>query len=229
MWRRSPGLVQTSPDRVREMIQRFNDLGMHRWNWVGGWPARQITTSDRGLIVETAKTGQTRGVARSRTGRSASSSTTGRPRRAGRCVWVGNGCDRSWSWRASRSADQDVEGVARSVEGGEAGSDRAAASNMSVTARSRSMSSGRSRSSRWAERRGRRTASPSGCGRTTTSRMARGSSTFATRSVRISWPERSNRARDPCDAARDARRSGPVSMTAGRSTSSWTTSTTTRP
>lgn len=50
-------LVQTSPDRVREMIHRFNDLGMASLDpqWAGGRP-RQITTTDRELIVETAKT-----------------------------------------------------------------------------------------------------------------------------------------------------------------------------
>ncbi len=49
-------LVQTSPDRVREMIHRFNDLGMRSLDpqWAGGRP-RQITTTDRVLIVETAK------------------------------------------------------------------------------------------------------------------------------------------------------------------------------
>jgi transposase len=50
-------LVQTSPDRVREMIHRFNDLGMRSLDpqWAGGRP-RQITTGDRQVIVETAKT-----------------------------------------------------------------------------------------------------------------------------------------------------------------------------
>ena len=50
-------LVQTSPDRVREMIHRFNDVGMRSLDprWAGGRP-RQITTSDREFIVETAKT-----------------------------------------------------------------------------------------------------------------------------------------------------------------------------
>jgi transposase len=49
-------LVQTSPDRVREMIHRFNDLGMRSLDpqWAGGRP-RQITTTDRQLIVEAAK------------------------------------------------------------------------------------------------------------------------------------------------------------------------------
>ena len=50
-------LVQTSPDRVREMIHRFNDLGMRSLDpqWAGGRP-RQITTTDRQLIVKTATT-----------------------------------------------------------------------------------------------------------------------------------------------------------------------------
>lgn len=50
-------LVQTSPDRVREMIHRFNDLGMRSLDpqWAGGRP-RLITTTDRAVIVETATT-----------------------------------------------------------------------------------------------------------------------------------------------------------------------------
>ncbi len=54
---RSPGLVQTSPDRVREMIHRFNDLGMRSLDpqWAGG-RSRQITTTDRALVVKTATT-----------------------------------------------------------------------------------------------------------------------------------------------------------------------------
>ena len=54
-------LVATSPDRVREMIHRFNDLGMRSLDpqWAGGRP-RLITTTDRALIVETAKTRPTK-------------------------------------------------------------------------------------------------------------------------------------------------------------------------
>ena len=50
-------LVHTSPDRVREMIHRFNDMGMRSLDpqWAGGRP-RQITTIDRQLIVKTATT-----------------------------------------------------------------------------------------------------------------------------------------------------------------------------
>jgi transposase len=48
-------LVQTSEDRVREMIHRFNERGMASLDprWAGGRP-RQITTTDRELIVKTA-------------------------------------------------------------------------------------------------------------------------------------------------------------------------------
>ena len=54
-------LVQTSPDRVREMIHRFNDLGLRALDpqWAGGRP-RQITTTDKALIVKTAKTRPTK-------------------------------------------------------------------------------------------------------------------------------------------------------------------------
>jgi transposase len=50
-------LVQTSPDRVREMIHRFNELGMASLDpqWAGGRP-RLITTEDEAFIVKTAKT-----------------------------------------------------------------------------------------------------------------------------------------------------------------------------
>jgi transposase len=50
-------LVVTSDDRVREMIHRFNELGMRSLDpqWAGGRP-RQITTDDERFIVETAKT-----------------------------------------------------------------------------------------------------------------------------------------------------------------------------
>jgi transposase len=48
-------MVQTSPDRVREMIHRFNELGMASLDpaWAGGRP-RRITTTDRELIVSSA-------------------------------------------------------------------------------------------------------------------------------------------------------------------------------
>ena len=48
-------LVQTSPDRVREMIHRFNEMGMGSLDprWAGGRP-RRITTDDEEFIVATA-------------------------------------------------------------------------------------------------------------------------------------------------------------------------------
>ncbi|MFN2506922.1 MAG: IS630 family transposase, partial [Acidimicrobiales bacterium] len=50
-------LVHTSPDRVREMIHRFNEMGMASLDpkWAGGRP-RLITTDDEEFIVKTAKT-----------------------------------------------------------------------------------------------------------------------------------------------------------------------------
>jgi transposase len=50
-------LVSTSEDRVREMIHRFNEIGMRSLDpqWAGGRP-RQITTDDETFIVETATT-----------------------------------------------------------------------------------------------------------------------------------------------------------------------------
>jgi len=49
-------LVQTSPDRVREMIHRFNDMGMRSLDpmWAGGRP-RRITTEDEEFNVKTAE------------------------------------------------------------------------------------------------------------------------------------------------------------------------------
>ena len=50
-------LVATSDDRVREMIHRFNQMGMVSLDpqWAGGRP-RLITTDDVAFILETAKT-----------------------------------------------------------------------------------------------------------------------------------------------------------------------------
>jgi transposase len=49
-------LVQTSPDRVRKMVHRFNEMGMASLGprWAGGRP-RRITIDDESFIVETAK------------------------------------------------------------------------------------------------------------------------------------------------------------------------------
>ena len=51
------GLVATSPDRVREMIHRFNEMGMASLDpqWAGGRP-RRITTTDEEFIVAAATT-----------------------------------------------------------------------------------------------------------------------------------------------------------------------------
>jgi transposase len=49
-------LVQTRPDRVREMIHSFNEMGMRSLDpkWAGG-RIRRITTEDEEFIVQTAK------------------------------------------------------------------------------------------------------------------------------------------------------------------------------
>jgi len=66
-------LVQTSPDRVREMIHRFNEMGMKSLDpqWAGGRP-RRITTEDEAFIVKTAKERPERWDGPSPTGASAS-------------------------------------------------------------------------------------------------------------------------------------------------------------
>jgi transposase len=50
-------LVQTSEDRVREVVHKFNKMGMACLGprWAGGRP-RRTTTDDEAFIVETAKT-----------------------------------------------------------------------------------------------------------------------------------------------------------------------------
>jgi transposase len=50
-------LVQTSEDRVREVVHKFNKMGMACLGprWAGGRP-RRVTTDDEAFIVETAKT-----------------------------------------------------------------------------------------------------------------------------------------------------------------------------
>ena len=212
-------LVQTSPDRVREMIHRFNDLGMRSLDpqWAGGRP-RQITTTDRELIVATAKTRPEK-LGRPFTHWSIRKLVDYLAAKKGRKVKVGRErlrqilnaegitFQRTKTWKESPGPAQR----------GEAGADRVVAWNMPVTARSRSMSSGRSRSNPLAVRRGRREANRNGCGRTTTSRTDRGSSTPGTRSVTTSCAARSNRARDPRRRCGRSSRSGPASMTASRS------------
>lgn len=48
-------LVQTSPDRVREVIHRFNEMGLGCLDprWAGGRP-RRITSDDEQFLIETA-------------------------------------------------------------------------------------------------------------------------------------------------------------------------------
>ncbi|MGH9267974.1 MAG: helix-turn-helix domain-containing protein [Acidimicrobiales bacterium] len=70
-------LVQTSPDRVREMIHRFNDMGMASLDprWAGGRP-RRITTEDEAFIVRRPRSARRRRAGPSPTGASASCAST---------------------------------------------------------------------------------------------------------------------------------------------------------
>ena len=70
-------LVATSEDRVREMIHRFNEMGMASLDpqWAGGRP-RLITTDDVAFIVETPRLDPRPSVSRSPGGASANSSDT---------------------------------------------------------------------------------------------------------------------------------------------------------
>lgn len=119
-------LVQTSPDRVREVIHKFNDMGLACLDpkWAGGRP-RQITSTDEGFIVETAKTrpeklGQPfthwsiRKLARFLADNSTRRVTIGRER-------LRQILERH---QITLPADQDLEGVQRSLARRQAGSDR---------------------------------------------------------------------------------------------------------
>ena len=109
-------LVQTSEDRVREMIHRFNDMGMAIvWTlkWAGGRP-RRITTDDESFIVETAKTRPekmgrpfTRWCIRKLVDYLADNPTAGRDDRSGTAA------SDPRQARGDVPADQDVEGVQR--------------------------------------------------------------------------------------------------------------------
>ncbi len=89
-------LVQTSPDRVREMIHRFNDMDMKSLDpqWAGGRP-RRITTEDEEFIVKTAKDRPEKVGGRSPTGASASSVSISPTTRFAASRSAGSGCARS--------------------------------------------------------------------------------------------------------------------------------------
>ncbi|WP_324275618.1 helix-turn-helix domain-containing protein [Blastococcus brunescens] len=66
-------LVAADEDTVREVIHRFNELGMSALDprWAGGRP-RQISTEDEKFLVTTAKTRPASSAAHSPTGACAS-------------------------------------------------------------------------------------------------------------------------------------------------------------
>jgi len=89
-------LVQTSPDRVREMVHRFNDKGMASLDpqWAGGRP-RRITTEDEAFIVTTARLVPRRWDGPSPTGASASCGSTSPTTPSAGSRSAGSGCARS--------------------------------------------------------------------------------------------------------------------------------------
>jgi hypothetical protein len=195
--------------------------------WAGGRP-RQITTTERELIVTAAKTrpvtlGQPfthwsiRKLADYLAEKKGPKVNVGRERI--RQILSRRGSRSSGPRRGRNLPTRSKRRSCRASSG---------CWSIAVIARSRSTSSGRSPSSRSAGLRGRRAANRHGCGRTITSRTDRNSSTRGTRSARTSSTARSKRARAPGRRCERCRRSAPASMTASGSMSSWTTSTTTR-
>ena len=222
-------LVQTSPDRVREMIHRFNDLGMRSLDpqWAGGRP-RQITTSDRALIVSTAKTrpatlGQPfthwsiRKLVEYLATKKGPKIPVSRERLRQILIAEGITFQRTKTWKESPDPFKE-EKLTRIEWLLEHARDRTFAFDEFGPLTIKPVGG----------RGGRRSVSPNGCGRTITSRTDHGSSSRGTRSVPISCTARSNRARDQRQRCGRCKRSARMSMTANRSTSSWTTSTITR-
>ena len=222
-------LVQTSPDRVREMIHRFNDLGMRSLDpqWAGGRP-RQITTTDRALIVKTATT-RPRKLGRPFTHWSIRKLADYLATEAGRKVRIGRErlrqilhaegitFQRTKTWKESPDPLKEQK-LARIEWLLEHQRDRTFAFDefgpLTIKPVRR-------------RRPGRLGPARCDCGRTTTSRTAPDSSTPATRSVKTGCGARSSRPRARLRRCGRSSRSAPTSMTASGSTSSWTTSTTT--
>ncbi len=212
-------LVQTSPDRVREMIHRFNDLGMRSLDpqWAGGRP-RQITTTDREFIVETAKSRPTKlgcpfthwsirklaDYLGSRKGRRV---RVGRERLRQILAAEGVTFQRTKTWKESPDPLKE-EKLARIEWLLDHARDRTFAFD----------EFGPLTIKRWEAQPGRRSASRNGCGRTTTSPMGPGSCSPATRSARTACGAPSRRSRGGRRRCGRCSRSGPVSMTANRST-----------
>ncbi len=176
-------LVQTSPDRVREMIHSFNDKGMRALDpqWAGGRP-RRITTEERQLIIKTAtkrprslgqpftrwsvrKLAQYLGTKKGREGHRSRASV----------------CAKSWPRRRSPSSAPRPgrSHLTRCARRSWPASSTCSSTNAGAPLPS--TSSDRWPSSPRMGRAGHRSPGHSGCGPTTTSRTARGSSSPGTR------------------------------------------------
>ena len=119
-------LVQTSPDRVREMIHPFNDKGMRALDpqWAGGRP-RRITTEERQLIIKTA-TKRPRSLGQPFTRWSIRKLAQYLATKKGKRITISR--ERLRQILAEENdhlpAHQDLEGVTRSAPRGEAGPHR---------------------------------------------------------------------------------------------------------
>ena len=114
-------LVATSEDRVREMIHRFNEIGMVSLDpqWAGGRP-RLITTEDVAFIVETATTRpekldqpftrwSIRKLVRYLGGNEARIVTVGRERLRQLLAAQGVTFQRTKTWKESNDPDRDAK------------------------------------------------------------------------------------------------------------------------
>jgi len=175
-------LVHTSEDRVREMIHRFNEMGMASLDpkWAGGRP-RLITTDDENFIVETAKSRPeslgrpfTHWSIRKLRGYLADNPTRvvviGRERLRQLLARHHITFQRTKTWKESNDSERDPK-LARIDE----------VTNSFPDAASPSTSSAPWPSTPSAAAAGPRRSAPSGCGPTTTRPAGCGSSTPATR------------------------------------------------
>src|SRR3954470_4940034 len=109
-------LVAADEDTVREVIHRFNELGMGALDprWAGGRP-RRISAEDEAFLIQTATTrrGQTRAAVHPLEPAPAGR-LPGRQPPADRAHRPGTGPPAAGRPRAHLSAHQDLEGVPRS-------------------------------------------------------------------------------------------------------------------
>lgn len=163
-------LVAADDDTVREVIHRFNELGMGALDphWAGGRP-RRIRVEEEQFLIETATTRPEKlGGAVHRLERAQAGRLPGRERRADCADRPGAGSSALGRPQDHLPADQDLEGVTRPRPGRQAGPDRAGAHRAPGSGRSPSTSSAHWPGCRLRVPAGRRRASRPGCAATTT-------------------------------------------------------------